>query len=241
MRRPFETDTDKNFYFKEQCELLEKQLCKLKKPNSQAVFEASFETIKGYKEKMHSLIFKYGVRTPDDASAAAVFRQIDDEAAIKLKRGKGGNPEGLKMSYYYTMVNWAAAKGLPPLQKRTFNVPVRAGTEYTYTPQQVGALINDATNERNRALLAVAAATGLRRRELRFIHMDDLVDDGVNVKDRGQQLKTKAERFAPFMTGTEKYVEAWLATRARFIKEKDIEDPGWLFITEKGKIGRAHV
>lgn len=242
MRDPFSGETDKQYYYDEQAGLLEKQMHQLKKPGRDVVFEASPMTIKGNKEKLHALIFKYGITTPDDASVNDVFAQIDRESAEKLKRGKQTNPEGLKMCYYFTMVNWRNAlanfggKKLPELTRRQFNVPIRRGTEYVYKDEEVEQLVKAAGNDRDKALVALAAGSALRRREIQYLRVEDLWEgcDGLTLHDHGQKLKSKNERTVPFIDGTDKYVRRWITVRAKFLRDAKIEDPGWVFITKNG-------
>jgi integrase len=241
-RNPFASDVDKNFYYEEQWRLLEAQLHRLKKPNGDDVFEASRAYIKNSRQNLHALIYKYSIMTPDDDAVVALCKRIDEEAEEKLRRGRNSSgAEGLKMAYYYTMKNWndslrERGDKIKPLQSRRFKVPYRAGTDYVYSRDDIKRLIDACDNDRDKAIIVVAAGSGIRRKELQYLRVEDLDMDlnGLVVKDHGQQLKTFTEHQAALVQGSKPLLQKWLAVRAKFLQDKNIQDPGWLFITESG-------
>ena len=69
---------------------------------------------------------------------------------------------------------------------------------------------------RDRAIIAIAAGCGLRRKELRWLKVSDINLDKnmLYVRDYGQGLKSYQERVVPIPDAYKTYIAAWLNERA---------------------------
>ena len=86
--------------------------------------------------------------------------------------------------------------------------------------------------KRDRIVLIILGGTGIRRAELIDLKIQSVDHSAKQLKVRGKRDK---ERLIPISDNIIKVLDEYISARNELIEEKQIEDEGWLILSDKGK------
>ena len=227
--KPVDAEIEEKLYITQQTTLVDAYLngfpdWKAAREGKTVLRRASDAYKKSTIEKIRAMIHG-GVREP---TVEAVWAWIDAQ-----------RDEGTRQTYYYAAKTWAAATGMPVLPARRFK-PTRRKPKI-YREDDLRKMLSIPLGDwvlRDRAIIAVAAACGLRKKEIRWLKASDVDTEKwlVNVRDYGQGLKSYQERPAPVPDVYRPYIASWLSSRHKMFEEyakKGVMDPEWLFVSDR--------
>lgn len=184
---------------------------------------SSASTMENARQKLHSIVYKYHIYTPTEEGLDKLLAQLRANNA----------PQSTMNAYHNVMIHWAKSKGMPVWEKRKFKITDKKYRPYTFL--EVQTMIAKARNVRDKAIIAMFAATGLRRKELMHLYVVDVdaAVEYIHLKDRGQGLKNHHERDVPVPAMLRSHLKAYMASRNLLLAQASMESP-YLFIGQKG-------